>query len=544
MFTHVPAPKVNRSLFDLSHEVKFSGKFGYLYPVLCIEAMPGDTIRDQIACFMRMAPMLAPVMHRIDVTCHSFFIPIRLLTNLYESFFTGGQDGTEAPVLPYVRLDQVTPAQVEFNICSIGSLWDYLGLPTSEAGIPGSVTQEGISDLPFRAAAKVWNDWYRDPNFDDEMDIGFTLSGNVTANAISAGGRMDIRAYRRMYEKDYFTSALESPQRGSEVLIPLTGQGTWEYFDPDTESQIVRTDGTPITLPAAVEIQPGAGDGGNLDTTGAGGLLSVENIKDISFENATSTMNDLRTAMALQRWAEANARGGPRYVEVVKSQFNVTVPDYRLQRSEYLGGGKQPVQIAEVLKTAGNEDPTRGVGEMYGHGSAVANNRQWTYRCEEHGFVMTFLSVTFRTAYMQGLSRMWSRLTKFDYPWPLLANLGEQPILSKELFFSYDAADSDENNETFGYIPRYAEFKYHPDRVAGDFKNTLAIWHLARFFVERPVLGSEFTTIFEEGGGTLFQDTSRRIFQVEDGTDYLWFQLYHHLTAKRPLPYFGVPSGL
>lgn len=546
MFTHVPGPKVPRNVFDLSHEVKMSGKFGYLYPVLCVETMPGDTMKDRVNVFLRMAPMLAPIMHLVKVYVHSFFVPVRLLTYAYESFFTGGQDGVDTPILPYLRVDQVAAAQSEFNILGLGSLWDYLGLPPNfEGPLPGVVTQEEISVLPFRACAKVWNDWYRDPNFDTEFDLQFDQLGNVTAGSVNEGGIMDIRKYRRAFEKDYFTSALESPQRGAEVLIPLSAVATDVDITYKDGAILRNSSGTPLA---------NLNEDLFTDATGEWQVppavpVRVDNIEEITLDNASSTINDLRTAFALQRWAEANARGGPRYIEVVRSQFGVSVPDYRLQRSEYLGGGRAPVQISEVQQTAQSDSGPdgKGVGDLWGHGVSVGAHKPWTYNCDEHGFVVSFLSVTYATAYSQGISRMWSRRSKFDYPWPLLANLGEQEIRSKELFFSYDNADAAENQEVFGYIPRYSEYKYHPDCVKGDFRNTLIIWHLQRYFTERPVLGSEFTSIHEEGtegDPSLFEASARRIFQVTDGTDYLWIQLYHHLTAKRPLPYFGVPSGI
>lgn len=540
LFKQVPAPKVRRNLFDLSHEVKMSGKFGYLYPILCVDTLPGDTFRDTMNVLCRFAPLLAPVMHRCDVTTHFFFVPNRILSDHWETFITGGQDGTEAPVLPYV-----TPAGLaaveDPGMMGIGTMWDYLGLPPAQA--PGATSTQRISILPFRACAKVWNDYYRDPNLQDEMDLDLELEGDVSVQS-QTSNIMDIFRYRRMFEKDYFTSALPWAQRGAQVLMPLTAT-----LDGDTDI-VYQT--TKLARDAAFTDAPD--NSGAINTVAGNFNMSIapgesvylKNIDTATFENASTTINDFRRALAIQRWLEANARGGGRYVEQIQGHFNVVVPDYRLQRAEYLGGGKQPVQISEVLATAETEGTANvKVGDMMGHGISVGRTNTFTYRCQEHGWIVGFLSVTMRTAYSQGIHRMWQRADKYDYAWPELANLGEQEIKSKELFWSNLAGQDANNDAVFGYIPRYSEYKFHNDRIAGDFRETLGFWHLGRKFVVRPTLDKSFTTIFEEGTDAetgAEEEDFRRIFAVQDGTDYLWFQLYHHLTAKRPLPYFGVPQ--
>lgn len=529
IFTQVPAPHVRRNLFDLSHEVKMSGKFGFLYPILLMDTLPGDNIRDTMNVFLRTAPLLSPVMHRLDVSTHFFFVPNRLLTDHWESFITGGQDGDEAPVLPFVTADGLRFAGGDMSLFTKGSLWDYLGLPVYDgADLATDFSVEQVSALPFRACAKVWNDFYRDPNLDEEMDLDLELQGDVSGwQSLHQHG--DIKKYRRAFEKDYFTSALPWAQRGSQVLMPLS----------------VTVDHAQL---AATGFVPGfSGDlthtaGGVLGSSGVGGAI------ELTGENVETTINDFRRALAVQQWMEANARGGGRYVEQILGHFDVQVPDYRLARSEYLGGGKQPVQISEVLRTAGDNANDEYVGDMSGKGISVGRTNRFSYRCEEHGWIVGFLSVTMRTAYFQGIPKMWSRPTKFDYGWPELANLGEQEILQKELFYTFDDNDDAAQQLLFGYTPRYSEYKFLNDRVAGDFRDNLGFWHLARRFTVRPSLDVAFTTIFENGEGTVAlaaasaeEETFRRIFAVQDGTDYLWMQLYHHLTAKRPLPYFGVP---
>ena len=536
LFKQVPIPNVKRNLFDLSHEVKMSGKFGYLYPILCMDTLPGDTIRDEMNVLLRFATMLAPVMHRCDVTTHFFFVPCRLLTDAWEEFITGGQDGTAAPVLPYI-----TPAGMAAAAGGVperlqkGSLWDYLGLPVFSGSAPASWSTERVSILPFRACAKVWNDYYMDPNLGTEMALETELEGDVSSRA-ATGIYTDLNRYRRGFEKDYFTSALPFAQRGAQVLMPLAAEIT--YREP---SLIRRIDSGQQLVDGDLTTDATSGSQGNTisaSTPGPTTQVYIDNIESI--ENASTTINDLRRAIAVQRWMENNARGGARYIEQIEGHFNVRVPDYRLQRAEYLGGGKQPVQISEVLATAEDAANDVYVGDMRGHGISVGRTNRFTYRCQEHGYVVGFLSVTMRTAYDQGIPKLFSRADKFDFGWPELANLGEQEITSKEVFYSFDAADDDDNALLFGYIPRYAEYKFHNDRVAGDFRDSLGFWHLGRNFTSRPSLDVNFTTIYEDGGGE--EESFRRIFAVQDGTDYLWMQLYHRLTAKRPLPYFGVPT--
>lgn len=529
IFREVPAPHVNRNLFDLSHEVKMSGKFGYLYPVLLMDCLPGDTVRDTMTVFMRFAPMLAPIMHRINVTTHFFFVPNRLLTDHWENFVTGGQDGTSEPILPFIVPADLF-ASVGASEMQKGSLWDYFGLPVYDSGTLTSTEQ--ISVLPFRAYAKIWNDYYRDPNFDSEINLDLASQGNVTAQAI-----LDtvLRLRQRGWQKDYFTSALPWPQRGPEVLMPLSGTGTVTYLP---QSNLYENDGDPAVAGALSAVAVGLES--RLRSAGAAGTdLRIQNIDEVTIDNSDITINDLRRSVAIQKWLENNARGGGRYVEQIQSHFNQRVPDYRLQRAEYLGGGRQPVQISEVLSTT--DTATVPVGDMAGHGISVGKSNRFTYKCAEHGFVIGIISIMPETAYQQGIERLWSRTSRYHYGWPELANLGEQEILSKEVYYSFDAAADDDNQEVFGYIPRYSEYKFKNDRVAGDFRDTLAFWHEGRIFTDRPILDELFTTMYEDGSGSNGEESYRRIFAVQDGTDYLWMQLFHRLTAKRPLPYFGVP---
>lgn len=534
IFTEVPAAQVSRNLFDLSHEVKMTGLFGWLYPCLLMDCVPGDVVREDMTAMVRFAPMLAPIMHRVDVTTHFFFVPNRIICDPWEDFITGGQDGLANVVLPFITPDNVNTIYGGTENMSVGTLWDYLGLPPVIGAAPATFNDEHISALPFRAYAKIWNDFYRDPNLDTEIDLFTALQGDVTAD-FATTTVMSLK--QRMWEKDYFTSALPWAQRGAEVLMPLAGTGSVSYL---ANSNLYEGDGDPAAAGALSAFNVGLES--RIQSAGAAGTaLRVENIDEVTLDDSSITINDFRRTLAIQKWLENNARGGGRYIEQIQSHFNVRVPDFRLQRAEYLGGGKQPVVISEVRATAntdvgGNEIP---VGDLAGHGLSVGKSNRFTYRCQEHGWILGIISVVPRTAYSQGIDKMWSREDKFEFIWPELANLGEQEIKSKEVFYSYLGTDDAANQGVFGYIPRYAEYKFKNDRIAGDFRTSLNFWHLGRIFTQRPVLAPRFTTMEEQNPS--FEETSRRIFASETG-DYLWMQLFHRLTAKRPLPYFGVPS--
>lgn len=532
LFTEVPVRKVPRNLFDLSHEVKMSGKFGYLYPVLVMDCLPGDTVRDVMAALVRIAPMVNPIMHTLTVKTDFFFVPNRLVWSNWENFITGGQAGNLAPSFPHITPAALRAAVGDSSRMRKGSMWDYLGLPVLEGADPGAFGVTPISALPFKAMAKIYNDYYRDPNVDTELTIAPETDGQQAA-AMVANGMFSLR--QRGWERDYFTAALPWAQRGSTVLLPLS----------------TTVPSTSITYRATPLISRGGGLNvalGDFKTSvsaplvnmqdSANNFVSVDNIDSINVTNANTSINDFRRGLAIQAWMENNARGGARYIEQIQAHFQVRVPDYRLQRAEYLGGGRQRINISEVLSTA--DSGVGEVGDMAGHGVAFGKSNRFTYRCQEHGYIIGVLSVVPKTSYDQGIERHMLRIDKFDFAFPELAHLGEQMILNREIFFSFSSTAETQNGSVFGYIPRYAEYKFKNDRIAGDFRDTLADWHLSRIFTALPVLDGAFMRVNENT--IAGEEGLRRIFYVQDGTDYLWMQLYHNLTAKRPLPYFGVPN--
>lgn len=535
LFREVPQRKIPRNLFDLSHDVKMSGKFGYLYPVLLVDTLPGETWREQMVAFLRMAPMLAPVMHKIMVKTDFFFVPNRLSIGqeLWENYITGGMAGTLTPVLQYF-----TPADVpNEDDMRKGSLWDYFGLPLCPDPAPAVLSTQHIAAYPFYAYTKIWNDYFRDPNLEDEIVIPLNEEGDQSGNI---GDFLVLQ--KRGWERDPFTGALPWAQRGAEVLIPLSGQASANDITYKTYAELYDSTGANLPLGTnAVTIDalavPPVGKTVFENSAGAG--AGIRNIDAITFDNANTTITDFATSLAMQRWLENNARGGGRYIEQMQSHYGERVPDYRLQRAEYLGGGRQMVRISEVLSTT--DTATVPVGDMAGHGVSVGKSNQFTYRCQEHGLIIGILSIVPVPSYAsQGIEKLWTKDSRYDVGFPEFANLGEQPVLTKELLFSFDNADAATNELLFGYVPRYTEYKAKLDRIAGDFRDTLSFWHLARIFDAVPALDATFVRVEENGG--IYEESYRRIFAVQDGTDYIWMQLVHNLTAKRPLPYFGVPK--
>lgn len=517
MFQNIRTSRPKRNKFDLSHERKMSINMGKLYPIICQEIVPGDSFRVNSEIMMRFAPMLAPVMHRINVYTHYFFVPNRLIWDEWEDFITGGREGTSEPVWPHV---QMTDANIDWF--GIGDLSDYMGIPPMSAGT--SLSTPDISALPFRAYSLCYDEYYRDQNLEASLDI--SKSSGVQAGAELAK-IMELRF--RAWEKDYFTSALPWAQRGPEVLIPIEGEGSVNYYE---QSYLAEPDGSPVTSGAVGSM------GGNptqlrAELGTANQPIRVENIESIEFENSTVTINELRRSVRLQEWLEKNARGGARYVEQILSHFGVRSSDARLQRPEYLGGGKNPVVITEVLSTY--QDAT-GTGEpqanMAGHGISFGKTNGFKRTFEEHGFVIGIMSVLPRTAYQQGINKMFSRVDRFDYYWPEFANIGEQEIKNKEIFTSNLQSGNDLEG-TFGYQSRYAEYKYSPSTVHGEFRNTLAFWHMGRIFNSKPSLNAGFV---------LATDVTDRIFAVPGASENLYAYVYNRIDALRPMPYFGTPT--
>lgn len=503
--------------FDLSFDNKLTLDMGNLYPVLIQETLPGDKFTITPEMLIRLQPMTFPIMHRIDATIHFFYVPNRILWKNWKKFIAG-----ENFVPLFFQGTVGEPMAV-----TAGSYWDYMGMPIS------TNIKERINALPSLAYFKIFLEYYCDQNNDPQysawqdllLEYYETAGGDVSA--IGSVVPSDYVLHKRAWEHDYFTSALPWAQKGSAVNIPLVLS--------DLEVEITngkKLDGTDLPVKDLI-----GADGTN------SGLLYQQGTPDVAAKLTglalgdsavlEGTINQLRSAMQLQKFLELQARTGTRYNELIQAHFSVDVGDARINRPEYIGGIKNNVVISEVLQTSATTE-TNALGEYAGHGTAVVGGEPISYYCPEHGFILGILSVIPKTAYYQGINRKFTRMTYLDYYWSHFAHIGEQAILNKELY--YDTA-ADTNDDTFGYIPRYSEYKYNPSEVHGDMRTTMLDFHLARTFAELPSLNSEFIYCTP--------DQTDRIFAVQaPDTDSLYAHIYFDIKAQRKIPFFTNPGGL
>lgn len=554
IFNSIRLKRPKRNVFNLSYENKLTMNMGELVPIMCMPIVPGDKFRVNTEALVRLAPLVAPMMHRVNVYTHYFFVPNRLVWTEWEDFITKGVDGEKTPVLPFLSLKQNSPlvSMEAFMRRNFGdsTLWDYLGLPTLQ-GVGNKVypnivngvkvpTDFRVSALPFRAYQLIYNEYYRDQNLTDPVDFPLT-SGSVDSEAEAL-----LTLRRRAWEKDYFTSALPWLQRGPEVTVPVNGGQTGldvYYQSPGAnKGQVWRDqlgrnwdigatyDPTLIAYPGQ---QPNQGQyvatkrGGSANDNRAPELDPNGTFK-VDIDEMGVSIQDLRTSNALQRWFERNARGGSRYIEQILAHFGVRSSDARLQRPQFLGGGKMPIAVSEVLQTSSTDD-TSPQANMAGHGISAGVNNGFRHYFEEHGYVIGLMSIMPRTGYQQGVPRDFTKFDNMDFYFPEFAHLSEQEIKNQELFVSDDPAY---NEGTFGYTPRYAEYKYHESEAHGDFRGNMSFWHLNRIFTDKPHLNTAFVEC----------NPSNRVFatsQTQD--DKFWVQIYQDVKALRLMPKYGTP---
>ena len=485
-----------RNKFSLSHYRLFSCDMGELVPIGCTEVIPGDTVQHATSVLTRCSPLLAPVMHPVHVKVHHWFVPHRLVWDDWEDFITGGPDGNNASTFPTVTLATGSSADE-------GNLADYFGMPTGVNGLE-------VSALPFRAYALIWNEWYRDQDLETELTIDYTDGADSTTNT-------DLQNIA--WQKDYFTSARPWTQKGTEVTIPLTGDAPVTGIGGTTQ--------TYASGPIATYETDASGtrNYANILNANSGNVVVEEDPNNTGFPNiradlsgvSAASINDLRLAFALQRYQEARARFGSRYTEYL-AYLGVRSSDARLQRPEYLGGGKQTIQFSEVLQTApttsGND---AGVADLKGHGIGALRSNRYRRFFEEHGYVISLLSVLPKTMYYQGVPRTFNRTTKEDFWQKELEHIGQQEIRNKELYAAHASPD-----DVFGYQDRYDEYRREESRVAGEFRSTLNYWHMARSFSSDPALNASFVK----------SNPTNRIF-ASTATDTLWIMANHSIQARR-----------
>lgn len=505
-FTHVQVKKPSSNTFNLSHDRKFTMEMGTLTPVFLSEALPGDSFRIKTETLIRFAPLIAPVMHNINAFIHYFFVPNRIVWDNWKDFISPDLSDTVPPAWPHMALSHASSIQP-------GSLADYLGLPTG-SGIYNGVQ---VSAFPFSAYQAVYNEFYRDENLQEEFDYKL-LNGN---NGVQFSPKWNVLR-RRAWQHDYFTSALPFAQKGPVVGIPVDLEGN--------DVQVYRKSGTEVgqsewMSASSVPLRVRHGTSSTSTTEILNDGLFVRGT-DMEFTTAGS-INDLRVALRLQEFFEKAARGGTRYIEQIKMHWDVTVPDFRLDRPEFIGGTRNPVIISEVLQTSESAETPQAT--MAGHGISASSGKAFRYRAPEHGYIIGIMSVLPNTAYQQGIPRHFSRQSWEDYAWPSFAHLGEQPILNKELYLANDG----ENDDTFGYTPRYSEYRYMPSTVHGYFRDTMKFWHFGRYFENRPQLNAEFIEA---------RPTQDPFAVVEPSNQNLWCHAYNNVSVRRKLPKYGTPT--
>ena len=541
LFSQIPKAQISRSVFDRSHGWKSTFDSGFLVPFLVDEVLPGDSYKVKFNFLARLSTPIVPTMDNLFLDTFYFFVPYRLLWKHWEEF--NGEQKYPGASTDYLVPQTTAPADKGFPV---GSLEDYFGLPTGVKGIKAN-------ELAARAYALIWNEWFRDENLQNPINLSTyaeisTASGLDDVGLGDAGFTGSHKLLRRGKRHDYFTSALPWPQKGPGVEIGLAGSApisgsvpvnlySLQAYDPDLGNpprKAILSNIVGVSSQTGVYIPSGSQSA--LSGSSAGeGSLSFTGTADLSSTSA-ATINSLRQAFQIQKLYERDARGGTRYTEILRSHFGVVSPDSRLQRPEYLGGSESPVIISPVVQNSatgatGAETP-QGNLAAYALASSTSAKHGFTKSFVEHGIIIGLLNVRADLTYQQGIPRMFSRRTRFDFYWPVLAHLGEQAILNKEIYAQGTKADDD----VFGYQERYAEYRYFPSMITGKLRSTdpqsLDVWHLSQKFDSLPTLSAQF-----------IQDNPpvNRILAVQNEPQFI-IDSYIEMKCARPMPVYGVPG--
>ena len=542
-FSQVPRADIARSRFDRSSSVKTSFNVGQLIPFYVDEVLPGDTFSVDTSKVVRMQTMITPIMDNVYLDTYWFYVPSRILWTHWRELMGENRESAWIPETEY----SVPQVKAPSGGWSVGSIADYMGIPTG-------VDNLSVNALPFRAYAEICNEWFRDQNLQDPINIPYgdaTITGSNGDNYLTdliKGGKPFIAAKYH----DYFTSCLPGPQKGPDVTIPVTSVPALKVGTKTEKHEVFEN------YPIAFDVVNGnlvAGKYYNLTMGGVGANYGYMNIatgselehtgmKDLVPTNLwtepfsglnAASVNQLRLAFAIQKFYERDARSGTRYVEILKSHFGVTAPDARLQRPEYLGGNRIPININQIVQQSATVEGSTPQGTPVGLPQTADTHSDFTKSFVEHGFIIGLMVARYDHTYQQGIDRMWSRKTRFDYYFPVFANIGEQPVLNKEIFAQGTAKD----NEVFGYQEAWADYRYRPSRVTGQmrsqFAQSLDVWHLADDYEQLPSLSADW---IQEDANTV-----DRVLAVSSSvSNQLFADIYVKMSCVRPMPVFSVPG--
>lgn len=524
-FSMVPRADIPRSGFNIESSYKTTFDAGYLVPVYLEEVLPGDSFNLKATMFARLATPIVPIMDNLYLESFFFFVPNRLVWDNWQKFM-----GERAQ--PLSSIDYTVPTVVApTGGFAQSSIYDYFGLPCAGQIKPDATLI--VNALPLRAYNLIWNEWFRDQNLQNPAPVN---TGDSSEQSTSYG------LLRRGKRHDYFTSCLPWVQKGDSVALPLgtvapvktgsmdyqTGVGDNLHFHNAATGASITNSGDLGISSTSTLVYNASGI-----TSQVGGLYPSNLYADLS-EATAATINQIRQAFQIQKLLERDARGGTRYTELVRSHFGVISPDARLQRPEYLGGGMTPINIQPIAQTQSSETGTTPQGNLAAIGTALARGHGFTQSFTEHGYIVGLVSVRADLNYQQGLNKIWSRSTRYDFYWPVFSQLGEQAVLNKEIY----CTGYEEDNAVFGYQERWAEYRYKPSLVTSMLRSThstpLDVWHLAQDFANLPTLNSTF-----------IQDNPpvERIIATTDqtGQQFVLDVLFQNRVA-RPLPMYSVPG--
>lgn len=583
LYTTIPAPKVPRNMFDRSAPCSLTMPFQRICPTLLEEILPGDLYRVGTETFARLQPLIAPVMNNMKISQHFFYVPLRTLNNHFAEFMFNNKNGNYNDVLPYTFTNRLYDIVDELNTIARYALaaevirfFDFIGLPfkyssktTAQLFVAGwladtynlqvAAAQIRVNVAPFFAYTKIWSEYFRDENViddpfewfetqttEDVMDwIGDISSKLTTGTYVHEFAEAFCQLRRRAWQHDRFTSALPFAQRGPDVLLPVSGTAPVVYQDKWLEGSgpsqyglihLLKPDqsggvDTPYSAIKSSSNSYFTAQGSNQDFSNqAPAAYDPNGSLYADFDNAslTTTINEFRRAERLERWYENSARGGVRPNEATLAHFGVVTPDATLQRAQFLGGSMQPLVISEVAQTS-ESTLTSPQATLAGKGTSYKGTKAFRAYFTEHGFVFCLTSALVRANYWQGLPKVFSRMTRDEYYWPEFANLGEEPVYTKELYLDSSVAE----DEVFGYVPRYSDYKSAVGTVHGDMRSSLSFWTQTREFANKPQLNEEF----------LFGDPSLSPFAVQSlYSDPIICTIQFSIKASRLMPFYGVPT--